>query len=243
MACSTALASTRIQDIVADRTADNYALIISVAAGLPGLANDREKVRGILERKEFGFHIYELRDKDATKPVLESTLMYLSKKAGDRGTLVVYFGGHGAEGQFYLGDKKFFSANDFKKSIAGGRKGKSALERLMIFVDACESGSFVDPWSASQKFIGSFGAWTPKDGARNLFLFASSLPHESSLAAAEGSYFTLALRQAFDEAVAQELSLGEWARLTQQHTQEHHPVFKFVPEAFSEEKVLNSPCD
>lgn len=242
------------RSLVTNSKANNRALLVAAANGLSGLDYDIKNLQDIGSNADYAFKDSVLLDDNASVAGTKAALAKLAEEVDADGTLFFYFTGHGTKGGLYMGDQKFLHVSDIREAIELGRQGKGPVSRLVIMYDSCFSGSMVDPvlrnmFSDELLSLGTATAMADElvqglqtRGAENywssLFVFASSLATETSLASAKGSIFTLALKQAFEETVKANGTMATLVELTKKYTKGHHPIERFVPATMKDENIL-----
>ncbi len=182
----------------------NLALLFGSPQNLPGVKTDIAELNKVLIDPQFNFHFKTVTDDQATKSkILETT----SKGVKNIDSLFWYYSGHGAGGSLDTGTG-FLSFYEVASAIKKAR-GNVPLKRLLVFVDACESGHIVD----GDAQIINESEWVKKtlyepllkerDGKlyQQAFVMASSQKNEGSadLGAEYGGAFTYSLRMSLAE--------------------------------------------
>jgi len=72
-----------------------------------------------------------------------------------------------------------------------------------------------------------------------LMVIASSRADQTSAASPDGSIFTLAMKQAFDEVAESRGTVGTFFDKAKEYTKRHEPVARFVPESLRDEKLID----
>ena len=175
----------------------------------------------------------------------------MSEDAGDSGTAFFYYTGHGSPNSLYLYDGSLTS-DKIRGAIAQGRDGRGPLSRLVMVIDACFSGSLLDPMrlvrltlaEEQAALVALFDRMTESFSRgetywNSLMIVASSRADQTSQASMEGSIFTLAMKKAFDEVAESRGTVGEFFLKAKEYTKRHEPVARFVPESLKEEPLVD----
>lgn len=243
--------ATAQRGLADDPNGENLALLVGVSHGLPGIDIDVNNLEAMSTKAEFNFKTSRLEDEEGTGENVTARLGELSKSVGKvGGTLLFYYTGHGSPGSLYLQDGSTDIA-DIRDAIEGNLETGDVLDRFVFIIDACFSGSLLDPMNVMQMshemkntlMVQSvMDALAPKKGRDNywkkLFVFASSKADETSLAGWDGSVFTNALVKGFTEAATNGGTMGDWVSLTQKYTEGHHPVARFAPSSLENEALI-----
>lgn len=241
--------------LVAATDAKNKALVVGVGHGLPGIDTDVNNVNRMVSDEAFKFETTQLMNGEGTVSAIAENLTQLSADAADGGTFLFYFTGHGNKGLIYPQDRTM-KIGEIRAALESGRKDAGPLARLVLMFDSCYSGSLLDPVrdffnlelfqrDETRAFVEDVVTEMTKPSARgradeywqSLFVFAACRANETSLASGNGSVFTNAMIKAFDEAMSENTSLGEFVSKTQAYTKGHHPVARFAPEELTNEKM------
>lgn len=237
---------------VEDPNAKNLALLVGVSHGLPGINLDLQYVNRMATHDAYRFQVKSIIDKEGTVANTARALSNLSNQIKEWGTMLFYFSGHGNSGSIYLQDRSM-KIQEIRDAIEKARVGLGAIKRLVLMFDSCYSGSLLDPIRNSLplsrlnklqsiEFVNAVVNEMMPAGREpywdKLFVFASSRDNETSLASQEGSIFTIALAKAFQEAVAENNTIGEFVKKTQTYTKGHHPVARLVPASLENEKMV-----
>ncbi len=233
----------------------NKALIVSVGHGLSGLDLDVNNVKSMVSHPAYDFRVTEMAEDKARVADVKKGLTQTAQDSRD-GTMMFYYTGHGGVGTLWLQDTSI-KVEELRAAIEEGRKNMGPLKRLVLIYDSCHAGSMMD---GMRKLFG-FGlvrdeaaqnalvadtlvnefTQSNRDGAKywnKLMVIASSRADENSLASAQGSIFTLAMKKAFDESIAVNHTVGKFIELSQTYTVGHHPVARLVPAELASEKMV-----
>jgi uncharacterized caspase-like protein len=230
---------------------NNSALLVSVGHGLPGLDIDIQIAETIANHASYKFGVAKLDEEESTRRNVEEALERMSADAGDRGTAFFYYTGHGSPNSLYLYDGSFPS-DKIRGAIARGREGRGPLARLVMVIDACFSGSLLDPMRLvrlslleEQAAVVSLVDRLAESFSRgekywnSLMIIASSRADQTSQASPVGSIFTLAMKKAFDEVAEARGTVGMFFAKAREYTVRHEPVARFVPESLRDEKLVD----
>jgi hypothetical protein len=88
-----------------DPKADNYALLFGAPNDLKGVPTDIVEIENLLNNTNYGYRV--ISNSSATKSAILETLRTYGAKISERGTLLLYFSGHGTpSGQFVTCDRQ-----------------------------------------------------------------------------------------------------------------------------------------
>lgn len=238
---------------VDDANAKNVALLVGVTYGLPGIDLDLKNVKEIASHPGYRFDTHELWEDEGVVENVAQNLTDLSASVTDGGTLFFYFSGHGSKEGVLMNDR-LMKIGEIKAAIEKGRQGKAPLERLVMMFDSCYSGALVNgvrkiehtrsEERASQEFADALVKELQASNRaetywKKLFVFASSRADETSSAGYDGSVFTVNLKKAFDESVADKAKVSQFVLKTQKYTaSSHHPVARLVPVTLGDELLV-----
>lgn len=234
--------------------AKNYGLMVGVSHGLPGIDLDVDMATAMASNAAYQFSTLRLMDSQGTSDRIARELTQQSKLVDAEGTFFFYYSGHGSPGSLYVQDG-LMEVDVIREAIKTGRDGLAPLARLVLVFDSCFSGSLLDPFrgvldfnftddaTATKELVDNVTSAFQADGERgnywsSLFVFASSRADETSLAGSNGSVFTVAMKKAFDEALAAKATMGAFVEKAKTYTEGHHPVERFVPAKLASEPML-----
>jgi len=149
-----------------DPKADNYALLFGAPNDLKGVTTDIVEMENLLNNLGYGYRV--ISNSRATKSAILETLRTYGSRISDRGTLLLYFSGHGTpSGQFVTQGAEPITSKDVDnkskntnlqsvllrptevlEALREGRSkdGKtSPLKFLITIVDTCFSGQWIKP--------------------------------------------------------------------------------------------------
>lgn len=159
--------SSHSNDLVVNAGAINTAVIVGVRANLDGVKYDQRNMKAFLESAEYfnNFKTFGAIDRAVEQrgEILELTRQAAAAASPD-GTLLWYFSGHGANG-FLTGIDDDFAP--VMKAIRDGRNGVP-LRRLVVFIDSCDSGSFITQNNASISNVSGLGTGSAVTLTRSL---------------------------------------------------------------------------
>ena len=136
--------SSSLDDLAYDSEASNAALIFGARNGLAGVATDVQEMSRVLSDSTYGFSFSTESNIDSTKVQILSAISSKAATVGDKGTMALYFSGHGSpDGKFYTSDHSFLGFDEITQAIRKGRSGKP-VKRVLIFNDSCFSGNWID---------------------------------------------------------------------------------------------------
>jgi hypothetical protein len=248
----TAMAAPSLRSGLVDDAAEgNVALLVGAPNGLPGIDHDLDNAKSMVTDPAYRYDVTTLFDRQATKKALLENLTSLSEKAGEKGSFLLYFSGHGNKGIIAAAHVQIVHIREIRTALENGRKNLGPLQRLVLFFDSCNSGSLLDPvgrflrldpFTTSEDVADDLVRELTPTNARDsyfskLFVFASSKASESSAGDDSGGLFTLAMKKAFSE-MDENSTIGDFVKKTKSNTPSiQHPVARLVPETLSEEKM------
>jgi len=262
LVCSLVVAASSFaanpQGLVDSAEGKNEVLLVGVSHGLPGIDLDIKNVERIASNPAYKFHPSYLEEEKGTGANTIAELTRVSESVGYDGTMFFYYSGHGSPGSLYLQDGSLTIAK-MRKAMEAGRAKLGPMKRLVMMFDSCYSGSLLDPvrniLPLNQMYDGRIANAIMADEAirqlspsreegpaaeywKSLFVFASSRADETSLAGDDGSVFTVALGNGFDQTLESKGTLGAWVTKTQELTKGHHPVARFAPAELENEYLV-----
>ncbi|NDE14424.1 caspase family protein [bacterium] len=206
----------------------NVAVLMGAPNGLPGVPTDIVELDRVFKstQLDLGFDEVVKDDTANTEEIFEAS----ASAASNADTLFWYFSGHGNTG-ILLAEDRSFTFSEVASAITAARNNRP-LERLVVMIDSCYSGSFVDGRTpiipsgqagapddgetVRSKCIPMAGAMASVDDAlaefarfqgtlyNQAFVLASSTKNETSadLGRSRGGAFTWSLRGVINEAGA-----------------------------------------
>lgn len=118
----------------------NAAVIFGSPHNLEGVATDVREFGNLLEDARYDFHFQDVKSNgDATA---DEVLGMTGDAARNADTLLWFFSGHGNTG-IMLANDRTFTFHEVADAIKAARHDKP-LKRLIVLIDSCFSGSFVD---------------------------------------------------------------------------------------------------
>lgn len=233
-----------IRGLAEDGKGPNEALLVSVSHGLPGLDIDMDNMERMATHSAFGFGIQRLEEAKGVGSNVLNSLEDLASRVGRNGTLLFYYTGHGSPGSLYLEDGDL-EIRKIRAAMERGRRALGPMARLVVIVDACFSGSLLSPLRQrelnrrlAQELETALSPALRGSYWKKLLVIASSRANETSLAGVDGSVFTNAFHKAFQETENLGGSMGDLVQLTQDYTEGHHPVARFVPASLASELLV-----
>lgn len=118
----------------------NIALLFGAPNGLAGVPTDITKLTELFAKPEYNF-MFEVRS-DNTATVAD--IVTMTKAAAEEADSIFwYFSGHGNRGTM-MADDRDFGFSEVAAAIKEVRGADRPLKRLLVFIDSCFSGSFVN---------------------------------------------------------------------------------------------------
>ncbi len=211
-------------------------------------------MEAMVSHKAHGFSYTTLEKGKGTSTNILAELTRVSDQVDSRGSVLFYFTGHGSRGVI-LADDRTISIDEIHTAIAAGRKSWGPTSRLAFFIDACHSGSLLDPLGRvmqttvldnpqimAHEMADAFvqGLYTKRGDPifKSLFAVVSARADETCLASPTGSAFTNALKSAWDIAQNTGSTVKEFITNTQKATNGSHPVSRLVPESLADEPLI-----
>ena len=192
--------SSSIYGLGFSENGNNLALLFGSPQNLQGVKTDIRELNNTLLNPEFNFHFRTMTDDQASKTKI---LQVTSREVKNADSLFWYYSGHGIGGSLDTGSG-FLAFAEVASTIKRARNNVP-LDRLLVFIDACESGHLVDgdaPIIDENHSIEKT-LFEPlrqeRDGKlyKQAFVMVSSQKDESSadLGAEYGGAFTYSLRE------------------------------------------------
>jgi hypothetical protein len=233
---------------------NNAAVLIGAPNGLLGVEKDMTEMKKVFESEKYDFKFRPYVNENAkAQEIIDLT----ANAAKENDSLLFYFSGHGNDGVL-LADDRIFRFSEVADAIKISRENKP-LKRLIVMLDSCLSGSFVDGESPIVDENGKIfkmkkineNEWLHKmaeqiilqavDGAlyEEAFIFASSKKDENSadLGSDFGGAFTYSLRMEIKNLAESKYETAKIKDLIPgviKKTEDmggHTPVFKAYPES------------
>lgn len=136
-----------LKDLVFDQRAVNVALLFGASNGLEGVATDLREFRALLESPTYGFGFKVVVVNETTSEQMIQTTQQYAAQVGERGTLLWYYSGHGAQGSGCMAtNSKCISFAPVARAIQQARA--TPIKRFFFFADSCFSGQLVNGSSA-----------------------------------------------------------------------------------------------
>lgn len=222
---------------------DNRAVLFGSPNGLSGVKTDIRELQKMFSDEAYGFGELSILTNENASAV--DIIASSASAAEGASTLIWYFSGHGSPGSLLAVDREFTFSEVADKIIE--KRGRP-LDRLIVMIDSCFSGSFVDgktPIIGKANLedpvaidVGSIAIKKCFRGTipygvnwklyadvlyKEAFVFASSTKDQTSadLGKEKGGAFTYALRMSIAESHKEnpELSFMELAKKTQKKTE------------------------
>lgn len=132
-----------LDDLAFDSDANNVALIFGAQNGLKGVATDVREMSRVLSDSSYGFSFKTESNVDASKKTILDSIKSKAATVGDRGTLALYFSGHGTKDGRFVTTQGYLGFNEVTNAIKAGRNGRP-VKRVIVFNDSCYSGNWID---------------------------------------------------------------------------------------------------
>jgi hypothetical protein len=157
----------------------NVAVLMGAPNGLPGVPTDIVELDRVFKSTELdlGFDEVVKDDTANTDEIFEAT----AAAASNADTLFWYFSGHGNTG-ILLAEDRSFTFSEVAEAVMAARNNRP-LERLVVMIDSCYSGSFVDgrtPIIPTSGPVGTNGTSGDGDTVRS-----KCIPMSGAMASAE----------------------------------------------------------
>lgn len=238
-----------------DPNARNTALLVSSAHGLPGLEYDIENVEEMALNASSGFTVEKVVNGKASVSKIASELIRLADSSDLSASHFFYFTGHGGRGTILAEDRAMKIA-EIKTALVKGRELWGPMARLTFIVDSCHSGSLIDPMKSlktmgvlespqilAQEMVDEIvDTLAPKRDEsplyRSLFAFVSAQADETCLAGSKGSAFTVAMKNAWNKAVDQKLTVKQFIDETAKGTKGSHPTARLIPAQLADQVLV-----
>lgn len=257
VACGHHESASTTKGLANDGAGKNAAVIIGSPHNLPGVPTDVREFSKLLKKTDYDFRFTDVvSNASATS---DEIFDMTSEAAKDADSFIWFFSGHGNTGVL-LADDRTFTFHEVADVIREARDNKP-LKRLIVFIDSCYSGSFVDGEEPIIESIAAdveikcdptllpapeesvFATLAGKDRGifDEAFVLASSTKYESSvdLGSEQGGAFTWSMRGVVESFASSRRAstMGEFAAETSRQTKRvggHTPVYR----AFPEERIL-----
>ncbi|NBX92774.1 MAG: hypothetical protein EB078_09715 [Proteobacteria bacterium] len=255
--CLTQIAVAGERGLSDNPTAKNSALLVSSAHGLPGLDYDVDNVELMTTHPSSGFSVRKLEHGKGTVANIAAELTRTVDSSDASASHLFFFTGHGSRGAI-LAEDRSMKLDEIKKALLKGREKWGPMARFTFMIDACYSGSLIDPLSTAKPFAvldspmivaqeladAVVDSFSPQRGEPSLFksLFAlvSARSDETCLAGSDGSAFTVSMKNAWDKAVANHYTIEQFIKDTQKGTKGSHPTSRLVPAELAQEPLINN---
>jgi len=256
LACFTQFALADKRGLSDNPNSKNSALLVSSAHGLPGLDYDIDNVELMATHPASGFSVNKLEHGKGTVANISAELTRLADSSDDKATHLFFFTGHGARGVI-LAEDRSMKLDEIRKALLKGREKWGPMERLTFVIDACHSGSLIDPLRSvkplaildspqviAQEMVDAVvDSLAPsRDGNeiyKSLFALVSARADETCLAGNDGSAFTLSMKNAWDKAVSNQYTVEQFIKETQKGTKGSHPVSRLLPASLAQEVLVS----
>lgn len=227
-----------LQGLGADGAGNNQALLIGAPNNLPGVPTDITELTKMFQNDVYDFHFnVTAKNKATVADILAATKV----AAKDADSLFWYFSGHGGDGILLAQGSQTFTFKQVADAIKSVRT--TPLKRLVVLLDSCESGSFVDGTSAIVTENGSETGpdkvlSANRDGSlyEQAFIMSASTKDENAQddGVANGGAFTYSMRRVFKTLYDTDhtATFRKWALETSKLTEEdygHTPMYRGYP--------------
>ena len=217
---------------------NNQALIIGAPNNLTGVPVDVREMTALFQNDTYDFHFKVT----AKSPATVSDILAATKVAAkEADSLFWYFSGHGGDGILLAQGSQTFTFKQVADAIKSVRT--KPLKRLVVLLDSCESGSFVDGSSAivTESGAESGPAKVLEDNRdsklyEQAFIMSASKSNESAQddGPSNGGAFTYSMRQVFKTLYDTDrtASFRDWAQKTSALTLKnynHTPMYRGYP--------------
>lgn len=139
-ACGTSPSSSAVQGLAANGSGHNAAVIFGAPRGLAGVPTDVREFGNLLHNAQYDFRFQDVRSNGNAnvREILELT----GNTAKEAESMIWFFSGHGNRG-IMLAKDQTFTFHQVADAIRQARQNVP-LKRLIVFIDSCYSGSFVN---------------------------------------------------------------------------------------------------
>lgn len=183
----------KMREISYDPSARNIALLFGAPNGLPGIPDDLETMKAVLEDPSGGngFKVV-LINEATTKQILDATRQ-AAIDAGENGTIFWYFSGHGAESGSLMTVGGMLPFSEVTDVVREARQ--TPVKRFYAMFDSCFSGQMVDGSAAINNRVNTSPGFDGNDEPN--YALASS-----NAVAAEAQYLKLTAQTYADVAAS-----------------------------------------
>lgn len=224
----------------------NVALLFGSPNGLAGVPTDIRELNTLFSQEDFHFRTVPVNDA-TTSDIFETA----KTEGKDADSLIFYFSGHGNRGVM-LAEDRTFTFREVATALKSERGGRP-FDRLLVIIDSCLSGSFVDgngdmiitePGSetGSHPLFTEEALFAPMAADPTLykqaFIFSASKQNENSqdLGSAKGGSFTYTFRTVMGRMKTQNpmVNFRDFAQEVSQITDDeygHTPMWRGFPAA------------
>lgn len=249
----------RLRDLAFDSSAKNIALLFGAPNGLPGIGDDLNQMKKVLEDSSAGNAFEVIVINEATKEKILEATRDAAVRVGQNGTLFWYFSGHGAQDGTLMTIGGMLPFSQVTDAIKASRD--TPVKRMFAFFDSCFSGQMVDggavvkgetlagsamlkeaaesyAQSAADTFhdSGPIAVMAP-NAYEQLIVMSASQRSETSLATSAGSMFTNSVANVFRDFKKSKpgATIGDFLTAvsadTRQSSGGHHtPAYRVMPE-------------
>lgn len=183
--CGQQSAQTTLSGIGASPEGKNAAVIFGAPNGLSGVATDVREFANLLNKPEYDLKVQQVQTLNNAKAT--DILRMTAEAAKDASTLIWFFSGHGNRGILAATDRTF-RFTEVAAAIKAARNDVP-LERLVVFIDSCYAGSFVN---GNAPIITEPSMWTSESGMQKKCATHASAKAEVEAASEDNLFETFA---------------------------------------------------
>lgn len=213
----------QLRDLAYDSNAKNIALLFGAANGLPGIQDDLNHMKKVLEDPQGGNSFEVVLIEDASQGQILKATQDAAIAVGDNGTIFWYFSGHGASDGELMTTQGMLPFSLVSETIRNARS--TPVKRMFAMFDSCFSGQMVDGSATvasaggngitdeymkgvAENYVGSAAASFYDNASiaklapsayEQMIVMSASQSYETSLAGSSGSEFTNAISTVFSE--------------------------------------------
>ncbi len=150
---------SQLRDLAYDSNAKNIALLFGAANGLPGIQDDLNNMKQVLEDPQGGKAFEVVLIEDASQGQILKATQDAAIAVGENGTIFWYFSGHGASDGELMTTQGMLPFSLVTETIRSARS--TPVKRMFAMFDSCFSGQMVDGSAAIRNpssVDNSFGA-------------------------------------------------------------------------------------
>ena len=137
--CSGKVEEAQTKGLAQGGDGQNYAVLFGAPNGLAGVPTDVRELGSLLQDRQYDFRFRVISNANATaQQIIDAT----ADAASTADSLLWFFSGHGNTG-ILMADDRSFTFHEVADGIREARNNVP-LKRLLVFIDSCYAGSFVD---------------------------------------------------------------------------------------------------